>query len=326
MITKFAFRYLSCLVICILGILYPLESVAITNTTKSPRLPFRNIVEGIDEFACPYFLSVCTIFQNEAAYLKEWIEYHRLIGVEHFYLYNNNSTDHYLEVLKPYLDEGVVDLIDWPSPIEKDWTPFQELAYNHCIAQCIGETRWLGIIDLDEFIVPRDCANLIDFLSEYDSKKPIGGIMIFWQFFGTSRCSKIPQDKLLIESLRLKAEPQHPWNHNVKSICKPHKVAHYCVHGAHYKPGYHDITTSGGGGQQPIQLDRIQINHYWTRDEDYFFNVKIPRRERCEGRRYNNQEIQGFLDSFNIMEDISIQRFVPKLRKKMFNKKDKKLM
>ncbi|KIC71464.1 hypothetical protein DB44_DM00010, partial [Candidatus Protochlamydia amoebophila] len=31
-----------------------------------------------------YDLSVCAIFKNEAPYLKEWIEYHRLIGVKHF--------------------------------------------------------------------------------------------------------------------------------------------------------------------------------------------------------------------------------------------------
>ena len=36
-----------------------------------------------------YKLSICAIFKNEANYLKEWIEYHRMVGVEHFYLYNS---------------------------------------------------------------------------------------------------------------------------------------------------------------------------------------------------------------------------------------------
>ncbi len=49
-----------------------------------------------------YYLSIGAIFNDEADYLKEWIEYHRLAGpVEHFYLYNNNSQDHYLDVLQP---------------------------------------------------------------------------------------------------------------------------------------------------------------------------------------------------------------------------------
>ena len=59
-------------------------------------------------------LCACAVFQNEARFLKEWIEYHRLVGVEKFYLYNNNSTDAFNTVLYPYLNNGVVELIDWP--------------------------------------------------------------------------------------------------------------------------------------------------------------------------------------------------------------------
>ena len=36
-----------------------------------------------------YTVAVCAIFKNESVFLKEWLEYHLLIGVEHFYLYNN---------------------------------------------------------------------------------------------------------------------------------------------------------------------------------------------------------------------------------------------
>ena len=31
-----------------------------------------------------YQVSICAIFKNEAKYLKEWIEFHKIIGVEHF--------------------------------------------------------------------------------------------------------------------------------------------------------------------------------------------------------------------------------------------------
>ena len=44
-----------------------------------------------------YDLSVCAIFKDEASYLKEWIEYHKLVGVQHFYLYENeNESDDFL--------------------------------------------------------------------------------------------------------------------------------------------------------------------------------------------------------------------------------------
>ncbi|GMO23401.1 MAG: hypothetical protein Ta2B_02600 [Termitinemataceae bacterium] len=38
-------------------------------------------------------LSIVAIVKNEASYIKEWIEYHRLVGVDRFYIYDDNSTD-----------------------------------------------------------------------------------------------------------------------------------------------------------------------------------------------------------------------------------------
>ena len=47
------------------------------------------------EWVSPY-LAVCAIYRNEAPYLREWIEFHRLVGVERFFLYNNESTDDHM--------------------------------------------------------------------------------------------------------------------------------------------------------------------------------------------------------------------------------------
>ena len=49
------------------------------------------------------YLAACTIYRDDAAYLAEWIEFHRLMGVERFFLYDNGSTDDHREVLAPYL-------------------------------------------------------------------------------------------------------------------------------------------------------------------------------------------------------------------------------
>ncbi len=58
--------------------------------------------------------AVCAIFKNESVFLKEWLEYHLLIGVEHFYLYNNFSEDNYQDILAPYIEKGQVTLTEWP--------------------------------------------------------------------------------------------------------------------------------------------------------------------------------------------------------------------
>ncbi len=46
----------------------------------------------------PAFASLCCIIRDEARYLVEWIEYSRMIGVDHFFLYDHNSTDDTMEV------------------------------------------------------------------------------------------------------------------------------------------------------------------------------------------------------------------------------------
>ena len=65
------------------------------------------------------YLSIAAIYRDEGPYLREWIEFHRLVGVERFFLYNNRSTDDHLEVLAPYIDgrnRGVGGLPGVPGP------------------------------------------------------------------------------------------------------------------------------------------------------------------------------------------------------------------
>ena len=78
--------------------------------------------------------------------MPEWLEFHRLLGVERFYMYNNRSTDDHLEVLAPYIDEGTVVWHDWPM------FPGQRECYEQCLADHGHETRWMAFIDLDEFL------------------------------------------------------------------------------------------------------------------------------------------------------------------------------
>ena len=92
-------------------------------------------------------LAICAIFRNEAPYLQEWIEFHRLAGIEKFHLYQNRSDDNFETVLRPYIDEGLVELIDWPRE-----PPCQMEAYADFISRHSGEPWWVAFIDCDEFL------------------------------------------------------------------------------------------------------------------------------------------------------------------------------
>lgn len=125
-----------------------------------------------------YKVAICAIFQDEADYLEEWIEFHRIVGVDHFYLYNNFSKDNYLEILMPYIEKEIVTLSDWPIP------QGQMSAYKDCVERYGCEANWIGFIDLDEFVVPNKYNNIYEFLKQFEKNRPL--VLMYWKIFGTS--------------------------------------------------------------------------------------------------------------------------------------------
>lgn len=241
---------------------------------------------------CPlqanYNVSIGAIFQDDAPYLKEWIDYHRKIGVEHFWLYNNNSVDNFREVLNPYIEEGTVTLIEWPSVYaENEFVHFcftvQVEAYNDAIARAKNVSKWLALIDTDEFIVPMVEDNLFVFLEKYYWY--VSGLCVNWQTYGTSHVEKVGPDESMLKQLVWKMPWNHPRNQYHKSIVQPLDVSH-CdnPHQCIYLPGHFHVTPTlervVGPCSSGVYIDLIRLNHYWARDEWFLNNIKIPRRVR----------------------------------------------
>ena len=54
----------------------------------------------------------------------QWLDYHRMHGVEHFIIYTTNDMSPTLrEVYQPYIDEGVVTRVHLDMPADKCWGP-----------------------------------------------------------------------------------------------------------------------------------------------------------------------------------------------------------
>src|ERR1700722_10209079 len=120
-----------------------------------------NELDTLSDTEKKYEISICAIFKNEALYLKDWIEYHLSIGVEHFYLYNIGSRDRYEQVLKTYIRKNIVTLINWPEALayqdEKalQWALSTQIpAYENAVNFLArNETQWLMFLDINEFLV-----------------------------------------------------------------------------------------------------------------------------------------------------------------------------
>ena len=75
-------------------------------------------------------LSAPRRFDKQSSVERQWIEYHRLLGVEHFYIYDNNSEDAILPRLRRYMAAGIVTYVNWPFRPDKGmhWNQVRPLA------------------------------------------------------------------------------------------------------------------------------------------------------------------------------------------------------
>ena len=169
-------------------------------------------------------LAVCAIFRDEARYLSEWVVFHRLQGVERFYLYDNRSSDDWRAALHPEIAEGVVDVREWPA------FPGQGSAYEDCLRRHRTDTRWIAFIDVDEFLFSPTGRLLPDVLREFDTYP---GVIVNWRIFGTNGWEH-PPDGLVIDNYPMRACGRPPANRLVKSIVYPRMALGITRRPAHY--------------------------------------------------------------------------------------------
>lgn len=272
-----------------------------------------------------YNVSICAIFKNEAAYLREWIEFHRIIGIEHFYLYNNNSEDDYMSVIAPYIEDGIVTLTQWTK------NQAQMECYKDCISKYSCKTKWLGFIDIDEFVVPKSTNNIYDFLKKFEKNR--GAIKIYWRMFGTSGLIDRDTNSLVTETL---------------TVCWP---KHYSVGKCFYNTGFtfdgdspknnilhHMLWTKYNGKNVPpvnafnrvclgpvdkVNSDEhpIQINHYFTKSYEEYA------KKRAKGDVYfkinpHDEEYFYLHEMENTSVDYSAYKYLTKLKLAMKDSKN----
>lgn len=227
-----------------------------------------------------YKISLCLIFKNEARFLSEWLDYHRTIGIEHFYLYNNGSTDNYDEILKPYIEQDLVTLHDWNIP------QGQIRAYEHCYDNYREQSNWIGFIDTDEFICLNSGKNIIDWLSCND-KFP--AICLYWHMFGSGGRVEHDDNELVIEQYSSCHALLSPIGKNLFNT--RFNIANWDLDCMHHWPmiyfpclgtrlkvhamnifGYFASPDSNSGISKDVSKCDIKLNHYFCKAWNIYYN------------------------------------------------------
>lgn len=129
-------------------------------------------------------VAIIAIFRNEAPYVLEWLAWHRLLGVQDFFIADNNSDDGTTDLLAALAKAGLVTHIPYPGTPGR---PPQFDAYRDLMAAFGHRAEWFGFFDADEFIRPLPEANgqrLADWLSS--QPRDTGAVFLNWACFGSS--------------------------------------------------------------------------------------------------------------------------------------------
>jgi hypothetical protein len=226
------------------------------------------------------FITICSIIKNEADYLKDWIEFHQNIGVEKFILYNDHSTDHFMDILSPFISSKTVSLID-----HKDTTGARQMtSYAHYVAHFDKDSVWSAYIDVDEFLYPTN-DSLPQTLKNKDIQKAIA---INWVCF-FSKDLQYSSEPIWLRS-KYRTSFDFSWNKHVKLLVQQDTIQHfYNPHAICSKNNLSIFNSQNNIIQQDGQnlqgalieidinnyLPDIKIHHYYIKSKEEFENKMI---------------------------------------------------
>lgn len=214
------------------------------------------------------YLALCLMCKDENQYLKEWLDYHFALGVDHVYIYDNNSKIPISKTVRPYIKKKKVTVIEWPyNYVQGRHVRCQ----NDCLSRVGKKWHWIGFTDTDEFIVLKDgSTNLKTFLKDYEM---FGGLAINWMCFGANGHKK-NRDSVIHSYTQCK--PGLSDNKHVKTIVNTQYVKMNVKRGnPHEFKSTKPIVNANkkrcrSAFNLPPLWDKIQINHYVTRSLQEF--------------------------------------------------------
>lgn len=273
-------------------------------------------------------LAICALIRDEAPYMAEWLEFHRLVGVSRFVLYDDHSTDGTRNVILEH-DRGDITLYHhgpaWDSPeydgisMPMGWhTYLQARAFAHYDQHHGPETFWCAYIDPDEYLFHESIDWLPTALEPFEDEC---GLVVNWLIFGSNGHQTHPPG-LTIENYTRRAIPgePEPWGRHVKPIVHTTRRRRWGPNGSHcpvfddgcwpvdqlHRPNPWSMTPCA-----PTSL-AFRLHHYYHRSQEEAA-AKLVRGYHNIPVGYPGQERLTAHDR-NEVEDTTALRFVPRLK------------
>ena len=231
---------------------------------------------------------VC-IAKNEDNYIEEWINYHKKIGFDDIFIYQNDwryVNDH-PNVIK----------------IEFDGVLQQENSYNEFLKSYKSQYNWAMFLDVDEFLVLHKHNNIKDFLEEYKDHKAVA---ICWANFGDNGHTNVVDDEYSVIKRFTKRDSNA--SQYIKSIVNLSYDFHMAIH---FPVEIEMVDTKFNKFDlQNIykSIEIAQINHYFCKTYPEFIQ-KIERGRADSSFPRTTEDFFKFNNSSNEVEDLSAYNF-----------------
>jgi hypothetical protein len=313
-------------------------SIQLSNcTSNSPCKLFPRcsplVIESLPSQRSNDSLAICSAFKDESHNLAEWIMYHHMLGVGHFYLYDNLSSDRRSlnKVLTPFLRMGIVTFVFWPErDVNRGWQP---TSINDCIYRFGSRFRYMAHIDVDEFFVIKmpsqnaaKIGNLPAAVEEiFRSVNPeVWNIHVPWAIFGSSGHISTPGGlvlenywKRMDSSNLIQYDKGYSYlrRYDDRRVSASKSVIRVGPHFFCASPNIHffapfDLSTHAS-------FDQLHLNHYHTKSYEEW---RIKRKKQYQS--HHHAEIADLQwvranQQYEQVTDISAMQFGPLVRKKL---------
>lgn len=225
----------------------------------------------------------CSIQRDRSPWLLEWLEFHSLQGIQHFYLYLHHATDQDLALVRSLRDRYSITVYTVNAAVYQP----QLRAYQHCLDHHGHEFDWCAFIDADEFLFDSQGQSIPTVMAQYQYQD-LSALAVYWRVFGTSGHVHEPQGRIT-DTHPWRAALDHWINRHFKSVVRGHQGGSVrvsnCAHWFHTLGGTKDCLlrpieqvhrSDEGHVLSPWQPDhhRLAINHYALQSVEYWLKVK----------------------------------------------------
>lgn len=239
-----------------------------------------------------YGLCVCAVFKNEAHILNEWILHYLDRGIDHIYLVNDFSSDNFQDIIQKFGDKVTL----YNNDIVTGQLGRQTFIYEKYFRPILCLTKWIAILDLDEFLYSSKTKDLLSIIEKYDEYSQI---TVDWLHFASS--GHVYQPQSVVEGFRMRAKFDNTqWYYANKSIVKAKDLITFSIHGHHVAgPSLHIHYSEEHSAP-------LIINHYTLQSLDFFMKIKATRgdcdnyiqttQKRRDINFFNSNDVNDFHD------------------------------